>query len=240
MSLRFPSHPNHELMRKLRKSDHSMQKWSLLYRLGVLTCEASLTLFGIKMRAYGRHHEPTSGGVVFVSNHQSYLDPPMVGVATQRPMNFMARDSLFRVPLLGPILHRVNAFPVKRGTADTGAIREAMRRIKRGGMMTIFPEGTRSFDGIIKPFRPGVSMLAQRAADWVVPVCVDGAYEIWPRQQILPSGGEVTVEFGEPIDAKTIRKQPPEEFLADVRQRVIELQHSIRTREGKPLHRYDD
>ena len=66
MSLRFPSHPNHELMRKLRKSDHSMQKWSLLYRLGVLTCEASLTLFGIKMRAYGRHHEPYSGDIVCV------------------------------------------------------------------------------------------------------------------------------------------------------------------------------
>ncbi len=240
MTLKYPCHPNQTIIRSLRTKGHVSPRYSPLYRFGTHVCQVCLSMFGIKTRLFGRHLEPSEGGVVFVSNHQSFLDPPVVGCATKRPMSFMARDSLFKVPPFGRMFRNLNCIPVKRGTADMTAIRESMRRIKSGGMMTIFPEGTRSEDGIIKPFLPGVSMLAQRAADWVVPVCVDGAHEIWPRHQLFPSSGQIVAQFGKPIDARTIRKQPSDEFLADIRERIIQLQHEIRTRLGKPLYRYDE
>jgi 1-acyl-sn-glycerol-3-phosphate acyltransferase len=150
----------------------------------------------------------------------------------------MARSTLFDTPGLGPLMAALNTFPVKRGTADTGALKEAMRRIKRGGQVLIFAEGTRTLDGKMAPFLPGVSLLAQRAANWVVPVVVDGAFEAWPRTSSLPKIGDITVSFGEAIPQEEARKLKGASFVEHLRQIMIQMQTDIRRQKGKPELEY--
>lgn len=195
---------------------------------------------GWRLRVFDRHHEPTEGSVIYICNHQSFMDPPLMGMALRRPLHFMARDSLFRHWIFGPAIEAVNAFPVRRGTADLRALKEAMRRLKRGVQMVVFAEGTRTRDGHIGPFLPGVAMLAQRAADWTVPVLIDGAYEAWPRTRALPSlGGHIVVRYAPAIPRAEAAKHTPADFIASVRQTLIDMQADIRSKLGRPALEYD-
>jgi 1-acyl-sn-glycerol-3-phosphate acyltransferase len=189
-------------------------------------------------RVYGRHNEPAAGGVVYISNHQSFLDPMLVGFGLVRPLNYMARSTLFDTPGLNHLMSSLNAFPVKRGKADTGALKEAMRRIKRGGQVLVFAEGTRTEDGRIAPFLPGVSLLAQRAADWIVPVVVDGAFEAWPRTQSLPSLGNIAVSFGQAIPQQEAKSFKSAELVEHIRQIMIKMQSDLRQKVSRPQLEY--
>jgi len=191
-----------------------------------------------KVRVFGRHNEPEEGGVVYISNHQSFLDPMLVGFGLVRPLNYMARNTLFDIPGLDQLMTALNAFSVKRGTADTGALKEAMRRIKRGGQVLVFAEGTRTRDGRVAPFLPGVSLLAQRAARWVVPVVIDGAFEVWPRTKGLPGAGRIVVSFGQPIAQEDARKFKAVALVEYVRQIIIQMQTDVRRRLGRPELEY--
>jgi len=186
-----------------------------------------------KVRVFGRHNEPEEGGVVYISNHQSFLDPMLVGFGLVRPVNYMARSTLFDTPGLKQLMSSLNAFPIKRGTADTGAVKEAMRRLKRGGQILVFAEGTRTRDGKVAPFLPGVSLLAQRAARWTVPVAIDGAFEAWPRTKGFPGLGNIVVSFGRPIPQEETRKFKAPAFVEHVRQIIIRMQTDLRRRVGR-------
>jgi 1-acyl-sn-glycerol-3-phosphate acyltransferase len=199
-----------------------------------------VTMSGLwKIRVFNRHYEPTSGSAVYISNHQSFLDPMLMSFSLVRPMNYMARDTLFNTPIFKQMISCVNAFPVKRGTADLGAMKEAMRRLKAGGQVVLFAEGTRSEDGKLRPFLPGVAMLSQRAADWTVPVLIDGAFEAWPRSQMLPSPGSVVVQYAPPIPQSVARSMPATDFVEMVRQQLIAVQRDVRRRAGRPELDYD-
>ncbi|MCE5324804.1 MAG: 1-acyl-sn-glycerol-3-phosphate acyltransferase [Planctomycetaceae bacterium] len=192
-----------------------------------------------KLRTFNRHLEPASGGVLYICNHQSFLDPIIASCMLQRPCNYMARDSLFRNAFFAKVISTFNAFPVKRGTADTGAIKEAMRRLKAGGCLVIFAEGTRTEDGRIGPMLPGVALLAQRAAKWVVPVVIDGAYEAWPRTRKFPGAGSMMVQYGTPMPQEQAKKLSSDELIATMRQQMIAMQTDLRKRAGRPELKYD-
>jgi len=199
-----------------------------------------LFLSALRYRVFDRCREPAEGSVVYISNHQSFMDPPLMAMALKRPVHFMARDSLFRNPAFKRLIESVNAFPVHRGKADLGALKEGMRRLKRGGQVVVFAEGTRTPDGRIAPFLPGVALLAQRAAKWTVPVLIDGAYEIWPKGQALPSlGGTIVVRYARPIPQAETRKHKAADFVAGVRETLIGMQHDVRRRFGRPQLEYD-
>jgi len=191
-----------------------------------------------KARVFGRHNEPSEGGVVYISNHQSFLDPMLIGFGLVRPVNYMARSTLFDTPGLNQLMTSLNAFPLKRGTADTGALKEAMRRIKRGGQVLIFAEGTRTRDGRIAKLLPGVSLLAQRAADGIVPVVIDGAFEAWPRTNPLPGLGNIVVSFGQAIPREEVRKFKSDQMVEHVRRIMIRMQADVRRRLGRPALEY--
>ena len=191
-----------------------------------------------KVRVFNRHFEPARGGAVYICNHQSFLDPILVSVSLRRPMNYMARDSLFGHPLFGAVIRSYNAFPVRRNTADLAAMKEAMRRLKAGGQLVVFAEGTRTGDGRVGPMLPGVAMLAQRAAEWTVPVAIDGAFEAWPRNQLLPSPGMVSVCYGRPIPRDEAAGMESDELMRRVRATIIELQADLRRRTGRGELKY--
>lgn len=192
-----------------------------------------------QVRVFGRHHEPAAGGAVYICNHQSFLDPMLMSFALRRPMNYMARETLFRLPGFRGLIRSLNAFPVRRAAADAAALKEAMRRLRSGGQVVVFAEGTRTRDGRIGPLLPGVAVLAQRAAEWTVPVVIDGAFEAWPRWRRLPRPGSVVVQYAPPIPQAEARTLGARAFVERVRETLIELQTDVRRRVGRPRLNYD-
>jgi len=167
------------------------------YRGWRLLCRIIARTF-MRLRTWGLENVPAEGGVILASNHQSYLDPMLVGCILKRQSRFLARSSLFGGPL-GWLIGSTGAMPVERGEADHGALRRTVGLLEAGWLFTFFPEGTRTPDGGIKEAQPGVGFLAVRAGVPIVPVYIHGAFEMWPRSRKLPRPAPVGILYGEPI-----------------------------------------
>jgi 1-acyl-sn-glycerol-3-phosphate acyltransferase len=185
-----------------------------------------VALFGI--RVYHAERLPREGGVLVVSNHQSYLDPILVAVGMPRPFHPMARESLFRVAPFRWLIRSLYAFPVRRGTADFGAVREALRRLRAGAVVLMFPEGTRTRDGSIEPLQGGPVTVALRGGVPIVPMVIDGAFEAWPRTQMLPWPHRVRVACGTPVWPDEAAAKEPDVVMAAIRNQMLELQAELR------------
>lgn len=178
-----------------------------------------------RLRITGKHNIPMQGPVLVVANHQSFIDPLLVGaVSYPRPLISLARSTLFRFPL-GPIIRALNAVPIDRGKGDTKAIKTCIEVLNDGLALLIFPEGTRTEDGDLKPFKSGPMLLIKRAKPLVLPVAIDGAFQAWPKRRKLPHlFGHINVRWGEPIEAETLLAMKSAEAMEFLRQRVAELQ----------------
>jgi len=229
------SHPN-PLLRTWRRPD-GVPGASLWYRFARQVLRVGFSAMW-KIRVFDRHYEPADGGVLYICNHQSFLDPVLMSLALRRPVHYMARDSLFRSSPFKQLIRSLNAFPVRRGTADMAAMKEAMRRLKKGSQLVVFAEGTRTRDGRVGPFLPGVALLAQRAAKWTVPVVIDGAFEAWPRVRPLPGPGSIVVRYAAPIAQDDARDLAPDELVARVRETIIAMQAETRRRTGRAALEY--
>jgi 1-acyl-sn-glycerol-3-phosphate acyltransferase len=145
-----------------------------------------------------------AGACIFASNHQSMLDPPLIGSCLPREISFIARRSLFDNPVFGAVIRACHSIPVDRGEADIGAIRVALAALAEGRGLLIFPEGTRSQDGIIGEAKAGAGLLACKSGAPVVPIHIRGARDVLPRGAHFPVGGaRVRVRFGKalgPVD----------------------------------------
>jgi 1-acyl-sn-glycerol-3-phosphate acyltransferase len=194
-----------------------------------------------KVRIKNRGRVPGHGGVLLISNHQSFLDPVLAGMGLGRECHYMARDSLFRNKLFKRLIESLNAFPVKRGKADVGAIKESLRRLKRGKVVVMFPEGTRTKDGRIRSMLPGLAAVAQKARVPIVPTLIDGAYQAWPRTSNMPGTGNVLVEYGEAIYPEDYADMKPEELTRLLEQRLREMQKELhRKLPERRLYWYED
>jgi 1-acyl-sn-glycerol-3-phosphate acyltransferase len=170
----------------------------MLYALLKPLAAAAFRLF-FRLRAVGAEHVPRRGPVLIAANHQSVLDPPLVGAVAPRPLSFLAKAELFRIPLFGPFIARLNARPVRREGADPGALRTALRVLADGGALLVFPEGTRGTEGELGPAKPGAGMLAVMSGATVVPAYITGSGRAWPKGRRLPRPGRVAVSFGPPL-----------------------------------------
>ena len=174
-------------------------------------------------RAKGIERLPAGSGAVLVANHQSNFDPLLVGLPLKRPVSFMARSTLFLIPLIGWILRRTYVVPIDREAARAGAIRELVARLEHGFLVGIFPEGTRTSDGNLGEFKPGFIAVVRRSRLPIVPVGIAGAYEAYPRGH-LPRMGRVRLVFGRPWQpdeyAELCERGREAELVAAVRQRV--------------------
>lgn len=149
--------------------------------------------------ASGVHHVPLTGSIIIAANHTSFYDPPAIGTAVQRQFNYFARDTLFK-GLLGKIISSLDTIPVNRNTADIKSLKAIFKALKNKGAIVIFPEGTRSPDGTLGKPKPGVGMIACKSQATVIPARISGTFEVFGRQQKLPSlGGPIHICFGPPI-----------------------------------------
>ena len=162
-----------------------------------LTVLLARLLFRLKKR--GTEHVPPGGPVLLVANHASVLDPPLVGSAAPRQLTFLAKAELFRIPLFGGLIRRLGAHPLRREGGDAAALRMALRILKDGGALLVFPEGTRGEEGRLGPAKPGAGMLAVLGGAPVIPVYVSGSGRAWPRGRRFPRRADVTVTFGPPL-----------------------------------------
>ncbi len=161
-----------------------------------------------RRKIIGIENIPRTGGVLIAPNHRSVADPPIVGSAVNRPMFFMAKQELFDVPVFGWIMHRTNSFPVKRGAQDMGAFRKALKLLKDGMPVLIFPEGGRSKTEGFREARPGLGMFACMAQVPAIPVRVINSDR-------LSSFKPIKIIFGKPI-------YPPRECTKDDYQKFSE------------------
>lgn len=151
------------------------------------------------LRGYGAERVPAAGGLILASNHQSFLDPILIGLAVHRQLHFLARRSLFRFGPFRAVLREFNAHPIDRDRGDLGAIRTTLRCLGDGAVVLMFPEGTRTKTGRLGTVKQGVTRIAQRAGVPIVPVLVEGTRLAWPPTNLLPIPGPVNIILGSPV-----------------------------------------
>jgi len=150
----------------------------LWYRFAQVVC-AMLGEVVWRWRATGQRNVPESGGALLVCNHVSFLDVFFLAFPLRRPLSYVARSTLF-VPVLGPLMRSVGGFPIQREGLGASGMKETLRRLRAGGIVALFPEGTRSHDGQLGSLKPGIATLAARVGVPVVPAGLAGMFEIWP------------------------------------------------------------
>ena len=196
------------------------------------------------LRIVGRENWPPSGGGLVCANHQSYVDPPLVGLTCPRRMNYLARDSLFRVPVLAQVIHFLDAIPIDREGGGLAGLKETLRRLRAGELVLVFPEGTRTRDGEVAPLKPGFIAVARRSRVPLIPVALDGAYQAWPRTAPLPRLSRLVVVIGDPIWPEQVAALSDEELVAELEQRILLCHETARDlRENAVLvrdHNEDD
>ncbi len=188
---------------------------------------ARRVVFGLLggIRVKGLENVPAEGPVLVAPVHMSFLDPPAVGCLMPRMTHFMAKEELFKTPVLGFLIRHLGTFPVKRGENDAGAIRLAIEILKEGRALIVFPEGTRGDSVTLGPVQPGIAMLAKRSGAQVVPVGICGTHKMLPKGQGRPRRARVNVVFGQPFgyaDAAVPgnEKASREAFAAELRRRL--------------------
>ncbi len=185
-----------------------------------------------RYRGWGMNNIPLTGPVLLVANHQSFLDPPLIGGPLwARHFHSMARSTLFNDRIFGWLIRSFNTFPVDQGKGDVKAIRTAIARLKEGQLVLVFPEGERCIDGQMAEFQDGIMLLVKRAKPIIVPVGIDGSFDVWPRHRKWPRlGGLAGIEYGQPIAAERLLEMKTSDATTFLYERVEELQMRVRSR----------
>lgn len=152
-----------------------------------------------RVRYGGLEHLPASGGCVIISNHQSFLDIPLVAVSTSRHVCFLARDTLAESRVLAFHLKHTGAVLVKRGASDRAAMRDMLDHLERGDVVCVFPEGTRSEGGAVGDFQRGATLVARRAGVPLIPCGVRGTFAIAPKGSSIPRPARCSLTYGPPL-----------------------------------------
>jgi 1-acyl-sn-glycerol-3-phosphate acyltransferase len=184
-----------------------------------------------RLRTEGREHVVRDRPVLFISNHQSHFDPPLIGVTIKHvPVTYLARASLFDHFPVGHLMRSVYVLPLRRTQGASEAIRTIIGQIQEGRCAAMFPEGTRTDDGSLRDFKNGFLLLVRKTKVPVVCAAIEGARDIWPRSRSFPLlRGRITVRIGEPIPAEELLALSPEDAIERVRREIETMRMAIRT-----------
>jgi 1-acyl-sn-glycerol-3-phosphate acyltransferase len=212
-----------------------------IYFLGWCFFRALYTFF-FRWQVFNPERVPLKGPVILASNHASYLDPPLVGAGVKRDINYLARDTLFRFPVVGWVLRSWNSVPVDRDGGGARGLKAILDRLLAGGGIILFPEGTRTRNGQLQAARSGIGLTVIKSTAPVVPVRVFGTYEAFGPHMKYPHPRRVAVKYGQPMqfqklrdEAKTCSKPRLKEIYQEVADQLMseisKLQpHSDKTR----------
>ena len=201
---------------------------------------AAMTL-AFSLRVKGQRHVPKTGPALIVSNHQSFLDPPMIGLAVRRELIYLARKTLFKNPVFAAYIRSVNAVPIDQEGVGKEGIRTIVEQLQQGRAVLVFPEGERTWKGPMLPLKPGVHLLIKRTQAPIVPVGIAGAYDAWPRWRKYPIPaplfwpsvrGACAIVVGKPFDSRQLAEMPRDEAL----QMLFDKIHAVQ-QEAEKLRR---
>ena len=222
-------------MRKKKKyAGRSLAQLLLYYVLHYIARMVAIAFY--RIRVFGRNNWPREGGALVCANHKGYFDPVLVGLCCERPMNVLAKQSLFRFPLK-PLIEAMGAIPVNRSGTGLDGLRETMTRLRAEELVLLFPEGTRTESGSIGNLKPGFIAVARKTNVPIVPVVFDGSFQVWPKWQLLPTLGVVHVKIGAPLSAEKIASLSDDELLAELQtemQAMLEFVRYSRLRAMNP------
>lgn len=160
-----------------------------------------------RWRVFHPERVPLTGPVILAANHASFIDPPLVGCGVRREINYLARESLFRWPGVGALLRSWNAVPVDREGGGARGLKAILDRLRAGGAIILFPEGTRTRDGHLQPARSGIGLTVIKSDAPVVPVRVFGTFEAFNREMKFPRPRRIAVKYGPPLDFTALRAE---------------------------------
>ncbi len=193
-----------------------------------------------RYRALHGARVPAEGAVLIVANHQSYLDPIIVGqLVRSRQIDSVARAGLFDVPGLAQLMRGLHGFPIREdGEPDSGAIREILSRLERGLAVVIYPEGSRTHDGAMTEFKRGAALVVKRSRCPVVPVAIEGAHDAWPRGAARPRlfGARVMAIAGEPIAHDDLLADGADAALRRLEREIDTMRLALRARLREQTH----
>lgn len=209
----------------------------LLFRAGLSGAYFISYVVGLRVRIEGREKIP-AGVCLFLANHTSFADPVPIVWAIHRRIGILAKKSLFSIPIIGWAFRLANFVPVDRGNSEAAiaGVEIAVRHMKQGLSFLAYPEGTRSYDGRLLPFKKGVFALAIKAGVPIVPVALAGAQRIAPKKSLRIKPGQVVVRFGDPIDAAAYTLKERDALAARVHAAMAELLPP----DQRPLDRSND
>ncbi|MER3432236.1 MAG: 1-acyl-sn-glycerol-3-phosphate acyltransferase [Leptolyngbya sp. ERB_1_1] len=178
-------------------------------------------------RIYGAENVPKQGRLLVVSNHASDFDPPLLSCAIGRPVAYMAKEELFKVPVLKQAIKAYGAYPVKRGTGDRAAMKAAMASIESGWATGVFLDGTRTPDGRIADPKLGAAWIAAKTKSPLIPVSLWGTHEIFKPGSSFPRPVPITIRIGEVIDAPTSSDRAELEAITQQCAAAIHAMHDL-------------
>ncbi|HEY9849380.1 MAG TPA: lysophospholipid acyltransferase family protein [Leptolyngbyaceae cyanobacterium] len=178
-------------------------------------------------RVYGAEQVPQEGPLVVVSNHASYFDPPIVSCSVRRPVAFMAKEELFKVPILKQGIQLYGAYPVNRLSADRSAIRSALTYLEQGWATGVFLQGTRTPDGRISEPKLGAAMIAAKAKAPILPVSLWGTEKILKKGSSIPQLVPIAVRIGQVIEPPSSTNRADLEAVTEKCATVINALHDL-------------
>jgi 1-acyl-sn-glycerol-3-phosphate acyltransferase len=199
---------------------------NVFYRLTVFSLKVYFLLF-YRLKIYGLENLP-EGPAILAPNHVSFLDPPLIAASCKEEVSFLARSSLFEHFLMGPIISRLNSYPVSGTAQDLSSFKLIGELLRKNKKVVVFPEGIRSDDGELGAIKSGIGMLSQRSLAPIVPVYINGTFEVWNKAQKFPKPwGKISCVFGKPIYPQNFenfgKKQAQEKMAAATEESILSL-----------------
>lgn len=186
-----------------------------------------------RVKVYGKENIPADGAALLLSNHQSFYDPILCQGWLGRLLYFVPRETLF-VGFWGWLIDHFYTIPINQDQVSLKSMKAIIDVLKRGHIVCLYPEGSRTFDGKIDEIKPGFSLLVRRSGAPIVPMVIDGVFERWPRTQKYPTpGGRVGIQYGKPIPAERIRELGEEAFMKEFNTTIQTLHNDLRKKMGR-------
>jgi 1-acyl-sn-glycerol-3-phosphate acyltransferase len=222
-------------MAEVKNKDGMLRR--IWYEIGRFLAVGCVRLM-YRIKVYGKENIPRDGAALVLSSHQSFFDPMLCQGWLRRPFYFVPRETLF-VGFIGWLIDSYYTIPINQEQVTLKSMRAIIEVLKRGHIVCLYPEGSRTLDGKIDEIKPGFSLLVRRSGAMIVPMVIDGIFERWPRSQKFPKpGGTVGVLYGQPIPADRMAELGEEAFMVEFNRTMQTLHNDLRRKLGKEPYEY--